>query len=96
MSLLSSSPTYKALIRTAVGKAEVQDVPIPQVRDGWLLVRTKAVALNPTDFKALYGPLANEVGIKMGCDYAGVVEEVGTGVTKFSKGDRVAGLVFGG
>ena len=72
----------------------VTDRPRPTVRDSYILVKTKCVALNPTDWKHVdfyAGP-----GALLGCDYAGVVEEIGTGVTKlFKKGDRVCGFVHG-
>jgi NADPH:quinone reductase-like Zn-dependent oxidoreductase len=32
------------------GKAEVQDVPLPKMRDDYILVKVHAVALNPTDW----------------------------------------------
>ncbi|CAN8105197.1 unnamed protein product [Discula destructiva] len=87
--------TCKAIICTAAGQAEVQTLPAPQVRDGYILVKTKAIALNPTDWKTI--GLEETVGKRIGCDYAGVVEEVGQGVTKpFQKGDRVCGFVHGG
>lgn len=36
-------------------------------------------------------------GATSGCDYSGVIEEVGSKVTKsWQKGDRVAGFVHGG
>lgn len=73
----------------------VSDLPIPKLRDGHILVRVVAVALNPTDFELIR--LANEKGPVSGCDYAGVVEEVGSGVTNGLKaGDRVAGWTHGG
>jgi NADPH:quinone reductase-like Zn-dependent oxidoreductase len=35
--------------------------------------------------------------VQIGCDYAGIVEEVGSKVTKpFKKGDRVCGFAHGG
>ena len=34
-------------------------------------------------------------GALVGCDYSGVVEEVGKNVIKFQKGDRIAGFVHG-
>lgn len=35
-------------------------------------------------------------GLRAGCDYAGIVEEVGPDVTKaFKKGDRIAGPTHG-
>ncbi|KAF2448272.1 GroES-like protein [Karstenula rhodostoma CBS 690.94] len=58
-----------------------------------LLVKVVAVALNPTDWKHV------ELGITtrptVGCDYAGVVQEVGPEVVRFKKGDRVLGIVHG-
>jgi NADPH:quinone reductase-like Zn-dependent oxidoreductase len=71
---------------------------IPKLRDDYMLVKTVAVALNPTDWKHVLGIFsgAPEDGI-LGCDYAGIVEEVGKDVTKpFEKGDRVAGCAHGG
>lgn len=73
----------------------MQTVPVPQIRQGYLLVKVEAVALNPTDWKSIYN--GNCVGMRVGCDYAGVVEVVGPGISKvFKKGDRVCGFVFGG
>jgi len=71
-------------------------VPIPKLRDDYILIKVTAVALNPTDWKHVdYMNLSK--GVKIGCDYAGIVEEVGSKVTKpFKKGDRIAGFVHGG
>lgn len=88
------STTCKSVVCTAAGQTEVQDLPTPQVRDGHILVKTKAVALNPTDWKSVSNP--ENVGMRIGCDYSGVVEEVGPNVAKpFKKGDKVCGMVFG-
>lgn len=73
----------------------VSDLPIPKVRDDHILVKVVAVALNPADFALIR--LANERGPLSGCDYAGVVEEVGSAVANGLKpGDRVAGWTHGG
>jgi len=54
------------------------------------------VALNPTDWKHYFYGLAGE-GSVLGCDYAGIVEEVGSAVTKpFKKGDKICGVAHGG
>ena len=74
--------------------AAIVDTPIAQVRDGWVLVKVKAVALNPTDWKHVHHGHA-DVGALCGCDYAGIVEKVGPNVM-FKKGDRIAGFVHGG
>ncbi|KAK7185651.1 hypothetical protein PSPO01_08337 [Paraphaeosphaeria sporulosa] len=89
--------TRKAVVHTSEGIARLSsDVPYPKLRDEYIIVKTKAVALNPTDWKSL-GPARRSPGAIAGCDYAGVVEEVGKAVTTpFKKGDKVAGFVFGG
>ncbi|KIW93585.1 uncharacterized protein Z519_06190 [Cladophialophora bantiana CBS 173.52] len=73
-----------------------RDRPMPKLRDDYILVKTVAVALNPTDWKhAAFGLAAD--GCLSGCDFSGIVEEVGPAVTKsFSKGDRIAGVSHGG
>lgn len=42
--------TMKAIKIVGVGKAEVQDVFLPRMRDDYILVKVHAVALNPTDW----------------------------------------------
>jgi NADPH:quinone reductase-like Zn-dependent oxidoreductase len=68
-------------------------IPIP--RDDQVLVRPIAIALNPTDWRSVsYGRA--KPGCIVGCDYAGVVESVGTAVTKAWKpGDRIFGCAHG-
>ncbi|KAK1837866.1 zinc-binding oxidoreductase [Colletotrichum chrysophilum] len=80
------------------GVARVVDAPVPKLpADDYILVKTTAVAINPTDWKHVdLADKAGCVGIWVGCDYAGIVEEVGSGVTKdFKKGDRICGPVNG-
>jgi NADPH:quinone reductase-like Zn-dependent oxidoreductase len=85
----------RALKVDSAGKASVHSgVPVPSLRPDYILVKTVAVALNPTDWKAI-----NHVDVPttIGCDYSGIVEEVGSAVTMpFKKGDRVSGMVHGG
>lgn len=87
--------TQKAIVMTGPGAATVvPDRPIPKLRDGFVLVKTVAVALNPTDWKSI--DFRSAKGALVGCDYAGIVEEVGNGVTKdLKKGDRVFGAAQG-
>lgn len=87
--------TRRALLHKSKGVTEVKDVPLPKLEDDYIIVRPKAFALNPTDWKALdWRPSPGAIA---GCDYSGVVEEVGKAVTKsFKVGDRVSGFARGG
>ncbi|KAF2464414.1 oxidoreductase-like protein [Lindgomyces ingoldianus] len=82
----------KAIKVVQAGELAIQDVEIPKLRQGYCLVKTIAVALNPTDFKHLHFIPCN--GCTLGCDVAGTVEEVGPD-SALKKGDRVAGFVHG-
>ncbi|KAF2494441.1 oxidoreductase-like protein [Lophium mytilinum] len=86
--------TRKAIVHKSAGVAEVVTIPVPEQRDEYILVKNKAVALNPTDWKSLHTRYTP--GAIAGCDYAGVVEQVGSAVTNGLKvGDRVAGMTRG-
>ncbi|KAK4507637.1 hypothetical protein PRZ48_001372 [Zasmidium cellare] len=75
--------------------AELQDVPIPKLRDDYVLCKVKCVALNPTDWKHIARG-TGKPGVTVGVDFSGVIEEIGPKVTKaWKKGDRVCGFVHG-
>ena len=83
------------LIRTATGKAELLPIPLQKLPDDYVRVKTVAVAINPTDWTTLEAKGLD--GSLVGCDWAGIIEEVGPAVTKsLTKGDRVAGCSHGG
>lgn len=64
--------------------------PIYKPGPGELLVKNKAASLNPVDWKVQkHGMFVEHYPAIIGVDIAGDVEEVGEGVTSFSKGDRV-------
>lgn len=69
------------------------EVPDPIVGPDTVLVRTKAVGLNPVDWKSVRGGLAerfpNHFPLVPCWDVAGVVARVGPAVTEFAEGDEV-------
>lgn len=84
----------KAIVLDGTYAGVVTDRPLPKLRPGYLMVRTKAVAVNPTDYKSIRR--TNVTGAIGGCDFAGVVEQTGEGYDKEWKvGDRIAGMAFG-
>lgn len=69
--------------------------PVPQLRSDTVLVKPVAVALNPTDWRHIRNRRAKD-GCIVGCDYAGVVEAVGSAVTKpWKPGDHIFGCAHG-
>ena len=73
---------------------ELRDgVPMPSVGPHQVLVKIRAAGLNPVDFKTRDGKLKvirrYPLPAVMGNEIAGVVESVGSGVTRFVVSDRV-------
>ena len=98
----------KAIVQHAYGSADelkLEDVDRPHVADGEVLIRVRAAAVNHADWVYVSGrPLIARLAfglrrpktIVRGRDVAGVVEAVGTRVTKFRVGDEVFSEVDAG
>jgi NADPH:quinone reductase-like Zn-dependent oxidoreductase len=73
----------------------VMDLPKPVVRAGTVLIKVDAAGINPFDWKMtdgiMEGTMPHQFPLIMGVDGAGTVEEVGEGVTRFKKGDKIYG-----
>ncbi len=76
------------------------DVPTPHAAPGELLIATRAIGVNPLDLKLASGAMRQMMPLHFpwtpGLDVAGVVEHVGKGVTGFTVGDEVYGMIAGG
>ena len=85
---------------------EIREIAEPHAREGQLRVRVSAAGLNPMDWmfiadddlgRRLRAARAAQPGLALtlpsvfGHDFAGVIDEVGEGVTGFAIGDRVFG-----
>jgi NADPH2:quinone reductase len=70
---------------------KLEDVPTPKPDAGQVLVRVRAVGVNPYDTYMRAGTYAIKPPLPYtpGSDAAGTVEAVGAGVTKVKPGDRV-------
>jgi len=84
----------KAIRVTSFGAPEVltlSDVDTPKPESGQVTVRLHAAGVNPVETYIRSGSYAKlpELPYTPGSDGAGVIEEVGTGVTDFEKGQRV-------
>src|SRR5688572_33361456 len=101
----------RACVHTRYGPPEVvklMEVAKPKPKENELLIKVYASTVNRTDcgfrsaeyfisrfWSGLFRPKIQTLG----CEFAGVVEEIGKGVTLFKKGDKVFGFndkTFGG
>jgi NADPH:quinone reductase-like Zn-dependent oxidoreductase len=92
-------PVSRAVQLESFGGPEVlsvREVPAPTAGRGQLRVRVTAAGLNPMDWiMTADAETAGRFGLSLptgfGTDYAGVVDQVGEGVSEFAVGDRVFG-----
>ncbi len=103
-----AAPTMKAVVYREFGSPSVlrlEEIPKPVPNDNQVLVKIRAVSVNPLDWHYMEGtPYLGrlpEFGLlkpkvtRLGVDYAGTVEAVGKSVTQFKPGDEVFGNRFG-
>jgi NADPH2:quinone reductase len=88
----------RAVVFSAFGDPSVlsvQDVPLPKVAPGQVLIRVEAAAVNPADLAARAGALGPMLppGLHIpGWDVAGIVVEAAPDVTQFELGEAVIGM----
>ncbi|HUN34260.1 MAG TPA: NADP-dependent oxidoreductase [Trebonia sp.] len=75
---------------------EIVDLPDPHPAPGQVRIAVRAAGVNPSDWKKRRGLMDPELPQTMGYEAAGVVDEVGEGVTDVAVGDRVFGLSASG
>jgi len=92
----------KAMIVNTFGSTDVfelSEIAKPQIKPHHVLVSIKATSINTVDTMIRQMgpelPLSPAAPALLGMDFAGVVEDVGEGVTTFAKGDEVYGCAGG-
>jgi NADPH:quinone reductase len=92
----------RAIVYTGAGGPEViaiREVPTPEPGPGQIRVRVRAAGLNRADIYQRRGAYPAPPGWPAdipGLEYAGDVDAVGSGFSRWHPGDRVMGLVGGG
>src|SRR5215831_12822543 len=101
----TAAPTnpIKAIVYCDYGVAnlKLEEVEKPVPNDDQILVKVRAVSVNPYDWhfiegtpkfmRAMIGGLRKPKDIRLGVDFAGTVETVGKNVTQYKPGDEVFG-----
>ena len=91
----------KAIILEQAGGIEnlkLADIPTPELQSDAVLIKVKAISINPVDIKtrigkSLYDELKSNSPIILGWDVSGIVTELGSTVKQFKKGDEVFGMI---
>ncbi len=101
--LSGNAETMKAIVYRCYGSPdvlEVEDVEKPTPADDEVLIKVHAASVNPLDWHYMRGSpylmrLGTGVGvpkeIRLGVDFAGTIEAVGSNVRRFKPGDEVFG-----
>jgi L-iditol 2-dehydrogenase len=80
--------TMRAGVYRDKGVVRVEEVPVPEVGDGEVLIKVAACGVCGTDIKKIFQRYVEPPQI-LGHELAGTVVAVGLGVTKWQRGDRV-------
>ena len=75
---------------------ELVELPDPHPAPGQVRVAVRAAGVNPIDWKLRRGMRGGELPQTTGGEVAGVVDELGDGVTDVAVGDNVFGFAAGG
>ena len=71
----------------------LNDIPKPEISDSEVLIRVKAAAINPVELLILTGSVKliqnYPMPLTLGNECSGIVEQVGSRVKEFQKGERV-------
>jgi NADPH:quinone reductase-like Zn-dependent oxidoreductase len=101
--LAADAPRMKAIVHRCYGAPEVlklEEIEKPTPADNEVLVKVHAASVNPLDWHYMRGkPYIMRIGSgfgapgnpRLGVDFAGTVEAVGSAVTRFKPGDEVFG-----
>src|SRR2546427_12305280 len=80
--------TMRAGVYRGSGQVAAEDVPVPKISEGEMLIRVAACGICGTDVKKVRHGLVNPPQI-LGHEIAGTIVKLGAGVERWSVGERV-------
>ena len=86
------------VVREYGGRAEIVELPAPEVEPGHILIKIAAAGMNPMDRSIAGGAwkpvMAATFPMILGFDVAGIVGDIGEGTTRFGVGESVIGQLL--
>src|SRR4029077_16907446 len=86
------------VVREYRGKAEIVELPPPEVEARDVLIKIAAAGMNPMDRSIARGVwksvMAATFPMILGFDVAGIVGEIGEGTTRFGVGEAIMGQLL--
>lgn len=79
----------KALVYNQPEKFEIKEVDYPSCGENQVIIKVMACGICKTDVHIHHGSFISKFPLTPGHEFSGVIEEVGSKVTAFKKGDRV-------
>ncbi len=83
-------PTMKAFSMIEVGRTEVVEKPIPEPGPDDVIVKATHALICTSDVHTVSGALPVEPGVTLGHEALGTIHAIGSSVTGFTEGQRVA------
>ena len=80
----------KAFVMPEVGRTEIVDKPIPEPGPNDVIVKTTHALICTSDVHTVKGALPVQDGVTLGHEALGVIHAIGSAVTGFTEGQRVA------
>ncbi|KKQ02249.1 MAG: Quinone oxidoreductase-like protein [Parcubacteria group bacterium GW2011_GWA2_36_24] len=74
----------------SIDDLKIKDLPVPKIKKDEILVKVKAIGLNPADWKGVENGIF-EVPYILGSDISGVITEIGGDVIMYNIGDQIIG-----
>jgi threonine dehydrogenase-like Zn-dependent dehydrogenase len=84
------APKMKAFVMKRIGEVGVMEKPIPEPGPNDAVIRTTAALICTSDTHTVAGAIGERKDITLGHEAVGVIHRLGSAVTGFKEGDRVA------
>ncbi len=82
----------KAAVLYAKNDIRIEEMDTPSLQRHEILIKVKATGICGSDLPRVMGDAAHHYPIVLGHEFSGVVESIGSEVTRVKAGDRVVGV----